>query len=638
LRSQSRRVNLYPLYDRFIMLSWFRAKESVEAASALADSLPTQMAGAPFREFLQRAVQDLRGRKLNFYKKVRFANAFKWRLRENGIEAETAHEITQTLLINVFAPSKLARDAPAGRHSLAAPARPLSRKSAAAAFREAEDSVARGNFAAAITQYQDSIALRPRHAEARNQLGVALLKLGRNSEAEDQFRQAIVRQPNYLEAHVNLGVVLTAKQRFQEAEDTLRRALKLKPADTTARSHLGQVLFYRGRLDLARIEFEKVSKVAPRDPGALFGLGVLARSEGRFDEAEDLFRRALAADPQMAVAWSALAGVRKLTQADAGWCEDAGRTAANMQAAPDEASVRFAIGKYFDDVGQYDQAFDSYRRANELLKAVAPPYCNIVHARHVDDMIRIYTPAAIARARTGGSMATRPIFVVGMPRSGTSLTEQILASHPAVAGAGELPFWNDAVRRHEECAHQSLLDEPLRKQLADEYLNTLQQHCPDANFVVDKMPRNADYLGVIYSAFPNARIIYMRRDPLDTCLSCYFQHFSTTLNYTFDLSDLRSYYSEHARLISHWRKVLPPGTMLDVPYEKLVADPEQWTRKMLAFLGLEWDERCLKFNETRRPVVTSSYWQVRQRIYGDSVQRWRNYSKFLGPLRKLKAA
>ena len=621
------------------MLSWLKAKDAIEAGSALADSFPRQTAGNALREFVHRAGKELRARKLDFYKRVRFANAFKWRLLENGVEPEVAHDITQTLLITAFVPSAADHDAdPATSHSPPAAAKPASRKPPEALFRQAEESVARGDYAAAITQYQDSIQLRPRHAEARNKLGVALLRQGRNAEAEEQFRQAIVRQPNHVEAHVNLGVALSATQRFQEAEDTLRRALKLKPADTAARSQLAQALFYRGRFDRARIEFEKVLKVAPRDANALFGFGVLARSEGRFDEAEELFRRALAAAPQMAPAWSAIAGLRKMTQADAGWCEAAERAAATMKAPPDEAGVRFAIGKYFDDVGEYEQAFNSYQRANELLKAVAQPYNNVLHARFVDDMIRVYTPEAIARARTGGSVATKPIFVVGMPRSGTSLTEQILASHPAVAGAGELPFWNDAVRRHDGPARTDLLDEPLRKQLAGEYLDTLQRHCPDTGYVVDKMPRNADYLGVIHSAFPDARIIYMRRDPIDVCLSCYFQNFSSTLNYTLDLSDLARYYSEHARLMAHWRKVLPPGTILDVPYEELVADQEQWTRKILTFLGLEWDERCLKFNETQRPVITSSYWQVRQRIYGNSVQRWRNYSKFVGPLRKLKPA
>jgi len=151
--------------------------------------------------------------------------------------------------------------------------------------------------------------------------------------------------------------------------------------------------------------------------------------------------------------------------------------------------------------------------------------------------------------------------------------------------------------------------------------------------VVDKAPVNSDFLGIIYAVFPNARVIYMQRDPIDTCLSCYFQQFLTSLNFTFDLSNLAHYYREHQRIMAHWRAVLPRGFILDVPYEELVADQETWSRKMLEFIGLEWDPRCLDFHTNKRQVVTASAWQVRQKIYASSVARWRNYEKFIGPLK-----
>ena len=230
----------------------------------------------------------------------------------------------------------------------------------------------------------------------------------------------------------------------------------------------------------------------------------------------------------------------------------------------------------------------------------------------------------------------KPVFVVGMMRSGTSLAEQIIASHPAAIGAGELQFWNDAVRVHEALIRRGELGEPIRKQLAEGYLRTLAGYSVDALRIVDKTPVNSDYLGVIHSVFPNARIIYMRRDPIDTCLSCYFQQFSPALPFTMDLRDLAHYYRQHWRLIEHWRAVLPPGAILDVPYAELVADQEGWSRKILDFVGLEWDERCLDFHKTKRPVVTASYWQVRQKIYNKSVERWRNYEKFINPLLDLR--
>jgi hypothetical protein len=203
-------------------------------------------------------------------------------------------------------------------------------------------------------------------------------------------------------------------------------------------------------------------------------------------------------------------------------------------------------------------------------------------------------------------------------------------------GAGELEFWGDAAREHDAEIRRGQLSAPQRKSLAEAYLRTLTRDFADAVRVVDKAPTNADRLGLIHSVFPNARIIYMQRDPIDTCLSCYFQQFSTALNFTLDLSDLAHYFREHQRLVAHWRAVLPPGSMLDVPYEELVTDQPTWTRKILQFLDLEWDDRCLDFHKTKRSVVTASSWQVRQKIYAHSVGRWRKYEKFIGPLLQLR--
>jgi tetratricopeptide (TPR) repeat protein len=372
-----------------------------------------------------------------------------------------------------------------------------------------------------------------------------------------------------------------------------------------------------GRLPDAKAQFEKVLRVAPRHVSALIGMGILARTEGRFDDARALLNRALEANPKNPVAWAALVGLRKMTSSDGAWLERAEEIVAGGIAPVDEVAVRFAMGKYCDDVGEFERAFKNYKRANELLKTFTHKY----------------QPANVA---SGASTSMKPVFVVGMMRSGTSLVEQIIASHPAATGAGELEFWHDVMHKHGALIRRELLDEPLRKELAEAYLSVLARHSVDALRVVDKAPINSDYLGVIHSVFPNARIIYMRRDPIDICLSCYFQQFSAVLNFTMDLSDLAHYYREHQRLMAHWRAVLPSEAILDVPYAELVADQEGWTRKILDFVGLEWDQRCLDFHNTQRTVVTASYWQVRQRIYSGSVERWRNYRKYIGPLLDLK--
>lgn len=614
--------------------SWLKAQKAIDAAHQLADTFPASGAADAVSDFLGRAAADDQLRQLNFYNRVWFASAFKWRLLDKGVAADTAREATQSLLVKVSMPAAAADHADtttSGRW-----VNPVLKKRRDDLAREAENAASRGELAEALSLYQDLVALKPGDALARNNLGSVLSRLGRYAEAEKEFREALAKQPGLVDAHVNLGIVLLPRGRFEEAEGSFRRALILKATHLKARTQLGITFVQLGRLDSAREEFEKVLRIAPRHAEALFGMGTLARSEGRFAEAEELFRRALVADPQMSRAWAALAGIRKMTAADAVWLKRAQQTAATLKSVHQEAEVRYAIGKYFDDLGQYSQAFESYRQANELLKKAAVPYDARAHEHFVDDLTRVYTRESLARAAASASGSEVPIFVVGMPRSGTSLLEQILASHPAVRGAGELPFWSDLVRRREAQIRREMLAADERNRIAEEYLRTLGHLCPGAARVVDKTPVNVDHLGLIHSVFPRARILYMRRDPIDTALSCYFQHFVLGLSWSLDLSDIARYYKQHQRLFRHWREVLPSDSILEVPYEDLVTNQEHWTRTILEFAGLTWDERCLQFHKTQRPVVTSSYWQVRQSMYRDSVQRWRHYSRFIGPLRKLQ--
>jgi Tfp pilus assembly protein PilF len=634
-----------------MLLEWFNAREAVEAGTALADQFPrpavpvSQVPGGLLRDFLRRAVHQGRSLQLNFYKRAQFANAFKWRLLEKGIDADIANEWTQTLVLEIS--SKPAKSAPrsevaAAQETLSpqeAPAAPTNRPVVGKArnlSKLADDAFARAAYAEAVNHLQDLIALKPRDAGALNKLGAALSKVGRYQEAKVQFRKAVTRQPDHPDAHGNLGAIYLACGQFLEAENSLRRALEVKPADVERRCDLGTTLVHLGRLREARAQFERVLKVASRHSEALVGMGLIARMDGRFDEAGALFERALQANPNSPAACAALAGVGRMTSSQVGWLERAEEIAAGGLAPAQEATVRFAIGKYYDDVRNFEQAFNNFKRANELLKTFADEYQPDVATRFADDLIRVYTPESVANSAGGTSDSMKPVFVIGMMRSGTSLVEQIIASHPAAAGAGELSFWNDVARKHDALIRRGPLPEQLRQELAAGYLQTLSRHSADASRVVDKAPINSTHLGVIHSIFPRARIIYMRRDPIDTCLSCYFQPLSVTHSFTLDLSDLARYYREHQRLMAHWRAVLPPGAILDVPYDQLVADQEGWTRKILDFVALEWEPRCLDFHTTARPVATASYWQVRQRIYSDSVQRWRHYRKFIGPLLDLK--
>jgi Sulfotransferase family len=293
------------------------------------------------------------------------------------------------------------------------------------------------------------------------------------------------------------------------------------------------------------------------------------------------------------------------------------------------------MGKYFDDIGDYGQAFESYRLANELTRKYGAVFDRSEFTRQVDRILHAYGREWLSEVRRHCVPSERPIFIVGMPRSGTSLAEQILASHPAVFGAGELQFWHDAAMVFDSSALGSTTQEGMISAFAQDYLRQLRELSTDALRVVDKMPANFKFLGLMHAALPNARIIHMRRNPLDTCLSIYFQNFSISHDYAHDLEDLAHYYSEYLRLMTHWRATLPEGAILDVAYEELVSQPRDSIRGMLEFVGLPWDERCLDFHATNRTVITLSKWQVRQKMTTRSVDRWRNYERFVGPLRHL---
>jgi tetratricopeptide (TPR) repeat protein len=619
------------------MIQWFNAREATELGNALAESLaarasadPTEL-GKPLQDLLHDAAIGRRASRLNVFKRAKLANTFKWRLLEKGVAKNVANEITRELMLHLSARRPVETPGPAAGVMPAAIAEQASAKDL---LYRGNQRLEQGDFAAAAAIYRELIAREPRGAEAHHCLGVAQFKLGHYGDAELLLRKAIELEPDYYAAYASLGGLLRAVGRAAESEAQLRRALKINPACADARASLGETLLLLGRARDAKSRFLKVLESSPHHIEALLGSAEIAQIEGRFEEATAIYGRALAIQPKLPRAWAALTGLSKMTAADRDWLRTAEELAAGGISALDESTLRFAIGKYCDDIKDYPRAFESYRQANRLLKAAAPAYEPAARTQYVDAMIRKYSREAIEHSN-GGSSSMKPVFIVGMLRSGASLAEQIIASHPAVRGAGELLFWSDASNRYREPVERGVLDASTRAALAEEYLRALGERAPDVAHIIDKAPFNADLLGLIHCVFPKARIIYMRRDPIDTCLSCYFQQLPAAMNFTMDLSELAHYYREHERLMAHWCGVLPKGSMLEVPYEQLVADPNTWMHKTLEFLGLEWNERCLDFNKTQRLVASASYWQVRQRVYRNSVARWRHYEKFIGPLLEL---
>jgi tetratricopeptide (TPR) repeat protein len=492
-----------------------------------------------------------------------------------------------------------------------------------------------GQFDEAIESYRQALLIKPELAELHSNLGTVLLEAGRPRDAMASCLNALELKPDLFSAHANLGSALREVGQAGAAENSYRRALELKPGEAEVYLNLGVVLRLQNRLSEAEASCRRALKINPSLVSAWVFLGKLHADKGEFADAEDLFKRAMSIDPKSPEAWSGLPGLRRMTAADSAWLDGATQLADGHPLPRQEGHLRYAIGKYLDDVKEFTRAFASYRRANDLGKLVRPKHDRHELTQFVQRIIASFDRAWMERPPHAANDSRRPVFVVGMPRSGTTLAEQILASHPAVLGSGEQPFWGLALENYLSPDRGGETIEWLRATAAD-YLRLLENLSADARRVVDKMPTNFLGIGLIHAALPNARFIHMRRNPIDTCLSIYFQDFDAAYSYANDLSDLAHAYGEYFRLMSHWRQMLPAETMLDVSYEGLVEDQEHWSRRMLEFVGLQWDPRCLNFHEVRRTVSTLSSWQVRQSINASSVERWRNYAQFVGPLMGLE--
>ncbi len=482
-----------------------------------------------------------------------------------------------------------------------------------------------------LSAVERAAALLPDDAEAHVNLGNARRAAGQLAQAAASHRRALKINPDYAEAHNNLGSVLQDQGYLDEAAASFRRAIAIRPDFALAHSNLGNVLTLQNHTAEAETACQRALELNPRLTAPIVQLAELYADHGRFADAENLLRRALAIEPDMPEAWAGLVRWRKMAHGDA-WLGEALRIVRQRLPPRREAHLRFALGKYFDDLGDFEQAFVNYRRANELTRLCSPKYDRGAMTRIVDHIIRRYDGEWLRRAAADASDSERPVFIVGMWRSGSTLVEQILASHPSVFGAGEISFWNPASMSCEAAVAQGAATNPLIQGLARDYLTGLAQRSGDALRVVDKMSSNFLHLGLIHAALPKARIIHLHRNPIDNCLSIYFQNFQNAHFFANDLEDLAHYYTEYRRVMEHWRSLLPPQALLELSYEQLVAEPEQSSRAMVGFIGLPWDARCMEFAANARAVSTFSKWQVRQGISKSSVERWRNYEKFLAPL------
>jgi tetratricopeptide (TPR) repeat protein len=491
----------------------------------------------------------------------------------------------------------------------------------------------------AVAHYEQALALEPRHTEALDNLGMTWRELGERRRAEALHRRALEIDPRRARSHHGIGSAQLERGRLDDAAASFRQALAVEPGHVAAHLGLAATLRQQRRVAEAQTICEKALALAPRSAEARWLLGELRSDLGTFPEAQELYRQAIDIDPTFPSAFSSMALQRKMTAADAPWQAGVESLLARGPPLAHAIGLRYALGKYFDDLGRHDEAFAHYRTANELTKRYGRVYDADKLVRRIDALIATFDARFVRAppraASPSASASERPVFVLGMPRSGTSLAEQILAAHPAVFGAGEVSFWEDAIAAHESHGWTGEAGATAISAIAAEYLARTAQAPEGTLRVVDKMPANFLYAGLIHAVFPRARIIHLRRHPLDTCLSIYFQNFLNAAAYCNDLGHLAHYYREYVRITDHWRAVLPATAFLEVPYEGLVADQERWTRRMLEFIDLPWDPTCLEFHRSQRVVITASKWQVRQSINSASVGRWRNYRRHIGPLEPL---
>lgn len=493
-------------------------------------------------------------------------------------------------------------------------------------------------FAAALNSCRTAVALDPTLPEAYYNMAIALRALSRPTEAEAMCRAALNIRPGVPDWRREYAVILGELNRSDEALDILDGLLGEQPDDASSYFARATILYRIGDIFASELAYRRATTLAPRDPHAWNGLGRAERAQGRFAAAEASFRRAVALAPNHADAHRnlALMGATRADQAEA-------NRLARLVDGPeltnqDRVAAGFALGKLLDDAERFDEAFARYHAANTLFRAMqgaaGQRFDSAVLTANIDRTIAASSPTDLATLAEGGVTSDLPVFIVGMPRSGTSLVEQIVASHHSVFGAGEL---RDIGRIAAEIlgpkadASWEGWDAAAARRLATAHLAKLGRLGNGAARVIDKMPDNIFLLGRIAALFTGARVIFCRRDPRDTCLSCYFSLFGAQNLFSYDLADCGHRFRETDRLTTHWQKVLPLP-MLTVDYEKLVGDLERESRLLVDFLGLDWDPACLDFHRTERTVVTASSWQVRQPVYQRSVGRWRNYERHLGPL------
>ncbi len=523
-------------------------------------------------------------------------------------------------------------------------------------------------IAGAERHWRRALELEPAYAEPHSNLANLFREQGQYDLALKHGQEAIRLNPGLLDAYINLSAAESARFRYRAAQAWLDRVLKLAPNHALALAARAMTHKELDQLEEALTDADRAARLRPDDAETQSALAAVLQAHGRHDEAIAAFDRALAVPsairervlvsratafqesgqsdvalteldailaefPRSAAAWHGRADIVKFAADDPAIATmEALLEQGGLQSFSDRMSLHFALGKAYLDSGGSDAAFRHLDRGNAMKRSTLS-YDPDSTSRWLNDVAEAFDPALLKRLQGGGARSDMPIFVVGMPRSGTTLIEQILASHPAVQGAGELRY----VSRIVDAAGGSPalvqhLDSAKLEQMGATYLALAAPLAEGRQHVVDKMPANFIHAGLIHLMLPNARIIHARRNPVDTCLSCYSKLFGGEQSFAYDQAELGQFHGDYQTLMAHWRVTIPPTALLEVDYEDVIDDIELQARRMLDFLGLPWDPACLAFYENRRPVRTASVNQVRKPIYRSSAGRWEKHAANLAPL------
>jgi tetratricopeptide (TPR) repeat protein len=531
-----------------------------------------------------------------------------------------------------------------------------------------------GRLEEALDCYQKALLLRENYPEAYNNLASVLRDTDQIAEAEHCYRKAVTLKPKYLEAYNNLASLLTENSREDEAlrvlgdvlringkhvpalvqiartqlklgnltqaEQAARIALKEDKDSAEAHAVLGQLLHETDRFEEAVKCYRRAVDLKPDLIEAHNHLGVCLKSMGRLDESSSCFRKVIELNERAFGAYSNLADIEKFTETHPLLQKmEKFLSDADDPVAPRFMSLHYALGKAYEDIGQHERAFEHFKKG-AILKRARLDYKEDEMLASFDMIRNIFDKAYFEKPPFAGNPSDVPVFIVGMARSGSTLIEQVISSHPETFGAGEikefsrqigalrgrfpaLPKYPRMVAKM-NAAHYQIL--------ADAYLAKIRSLAPNAKRITDKLLTNANFVGLIHVLFPNAKIIHTRRNAIDTCLSAFTKLFKDDMPYSYDLGELGRYCRKHNEMMDHWREVIPPSALKVVNYEEVVEDLPKIAHEVVEFLGLAWNDACLNFHESSRPVKTASVIQVRKPVYASSVERWRRHEKELQPL------